>query len=197
VQKEYINDPKLKYPMLRESKRLHAFFSPDEWNRLIEKVSYKLALKRILLGRLTGMRPKELAYLAWDDIDIELKQIKIQSKKNLFQIKTDEERIIPLSQEAIEILNSIPKISRWVFSRSKKPVLDIRKALKTAARKAGIKKTVTPGMLRHTFCTHALMKGADIQALQAILGHKSLETTTKYTHALKESMQKTVELLSK
>jgi integrase len=197
VQKGYIEAPKLKYPMLRESKRLHAFFSPDEFERLIKKVS-GLVLKRIRFGRLTGLRPKELAYLAWDDIDLELEQVKIQAKPKWgFQIKTDEERIVPLSGEAIEILERIHRISQWVFSSKKKPILDIRRALKTAAKKAGIKKTVTPGMLRHSFATHSLMEGADIQAVQAIMGHKSLETTTRYTHALKESMKRAVELVSK
>jgi integrase len=197
IRSEYIGDPKLRYPMLRESKRLHAFFSPQEFEKLIKKVS-GLVLKRIRFGRLTGLRPRELAFLSWTDIDIELAQLKIQAKpKSGFQIKTDEERIIPLSHEAIEILESIPRMGPWIFSPSKKPVVSIRRALKTAAKNAGIKKTVTPGMLRHTFATHSLMAGADIQAVQYIMGHKSLETTYQYTHALKESMKKAVELLSK
>lgn len=198
VRKGYITAPGLKYPMLREPKRLYAFFSRGEWDNLLEKLSRSLAGKRIRFGRLTGMRPKELAFLSWSDIDIPSRYLKIQSKpKYGFRIKTDEERMIPLSQEAIDILNDIPKISQWIFSTKKLPVLDIRKALKSASKKAGITKPVTPGMLRHTFATHALAAGADIQAVQQILGHKNLETTFKYTHALKESMQNAVDVLSK
>jgi integrase len=188
----------LQFPMLREPKRLHAYFTPGEFNKMLQHVSDSLTRKRIQFGYFTGMRPKELAFISWNDIDLELRTVKVQAKPQWgFQIKTDEERIIPLSKEAIILLKTIPRKTRWVFSKKKTPVLDIRKAIKNAAKEAGITKTVTPGMLRHTFATHALMAGADIVSVQAILGHKDLATTTRYTHALDPAKRKAVELLSK
>jgi site-specific recombinase XerD len=50
-------------------------------------------------------------------------------------------------------------------------------------------------MLRHTFATHALMSGADLQAVQGILGHSEIRTTSRYTHAISDSMKNAVELL--
>jgi site-specific recombinase XerD len=192
----YIENVKLKYPMLREPKKLHAFLTFEEYDKLKRHIRYDMALKRIEFGRHTGMRPAELAYLTWDDIDFEMRIVKVQGKKE-WQPKTNEERIIPLSTRALQILQELyqNRKSKWVFSKSNKPVKTIHRVLATAAKNAGLTKKVTPNMLRHTFATHALMKGADIKSVQEILGHRNLSTTNRYTHAIQEHLRKTVEIL--
>jgi site-specific recombinase XerD len=196
IDKEYIDDRKLMYPMLREPKKLHAFLSPEEYGKLKQHFSYDMALKRVVFGRQTGMRPAELTYLSWTDIDFSLKTAKIQSKKE-WKVKTDEERIIPLNSVAMKILEELyqRRKGKWVFSDTHRPVKSIQRALSTAAKNAGITKRVTPNMLRHTFATHTLLKGADIKSVMEILGHKNLETTNKYLHAINEACERTVELL--
>lgn len=195
--KKYISRDNLKYPMLDEPKKLHAFLTPEEYQIFKKNLSYPLALDRVVFGRLTGMRPAELTYLAWPDIDFDLKIAKIQGKPGLWKPKTNEERVVPLSKTALKILKRLYKKRKgpWVFSSSDKPVKSVRKALATAAKKSGFSKNVTPNMLRHTFATHALLEGADLKSLMEILGHKNISTTQKYLHSIQAHLRKTVELL--
>jgi len=71
----------------------------------------------------------------------------------------------------------------------------IQQIVKSVARKAGIKKKVTPHTLRHSFATHLLEAGADIRHIQQLLGHKSLRTTQVYTHVANKNIKKLANLL--
>ncbi|MBI5074410.1 MAG: tyrosine-type recombinase/integrase [Nitrospirae bacterium] len=193
--------PMLKFPMLDEPKRQHAFFSPEEFESLVRAFSphpkAHRSFLRVIFGRLTGMRPAELTYLAWPDISFDSKTAKIQGKKGKWEPKNLFERVIPLNDQAMQIVTELYAIRKgpWVFAPGAKPVKCIQKALKTAARNAGIEKNVTPNMLRHTFITHLFMAGADAEAVRQLAGHRSLETTTRYTHSIDDHLRATVEKL--
>lgn len=191
--KQYITHLDLKYPMLKESKKQHAFFTPNEYDLLIKHITNDLARRRIEFAKNTGLRPGELTYLEWDDVSFEGKAIKIQGKEK-WKPKTDEERTVPLNNTALQILIELyeKRKGRWVFSNSDKPVKSIKRSLSTAARLAGITKKATPNMLRHTFATHALDKGADLMSVKEVLGQKNITTTEKYLHSIKESMRDAV-----
>ncbi|MCL4476750.1 MAG: tyrosine-type recombinase/integrase [Nitrospirae bacterium] len=191
--KQYITRVELKYPMLKESKKQHAFFAPQEYELLKKNITYDLALKRVEFAKNTGLRPAELTYLEWDDVSFEFRTIKIQGKTE-WKPKTDEERTVPLNKTALQTLKDLyeKRKGRWVFSNSDKPIKSIRRALITAARKAGITKKATPNMLRHTFATHALDMGADLMSVKEVLGQKNITTTEKYLHSIKESMRDAV-----
>ena len=196
--KKYIGKIDLQYPMLQEPKKLHAFLTPGEYKAFKKELSYNKAYLRTVFGRNTGLRPSELTYLAWNDVSLEMQRLTIQSKPECdWIIKTDEERMVHLNKTALSILLRLnkEKKGRWVFSDTDKPVKSNRRALRTAAERAGLSKKVTPNMLRHTFATHALLNGGDLMSIKELMGHKNISTTEKYLHAIKEYNKKTVELL--
>jgi integrase len=184
----------LRFPMLLEAKKKHIFLAPGEYHRLIKNFDEKaeLAYLRTVFGRHTGMRPKELSYLAWTDINMEMETARVSGKPEYeFYVKDNEERDIHLDDTAMEILRTLQKRrrGRWVFSTDDVPVLRIDRALRTAAEKARIKK-VTPNMLRHTFAVHFLLAGGDLASLQKFMGHSSIETTNRYVDAVDEYLKK-------
>lgn len=71
----------------------------------------------------------------------------------------------------------------------------IQQIVKSASKKAGIKKRVTPHTLRHNFATHLLESGADIRYIQQLLGHKDLKTTQIYTYIANKDIKKIANLL--
>jgi site-specific recombinase XerD len=117
--------------------------------------------------------------------------------------KGQKERKVPLSAEArralqdyLDVRPNVRKETLFV-SRSGKPLSsrDVQRMLEEAGRRAGIRKRVTPHILRHTFATRFLRKGGDIATLAEILGHSKIQTTTRYLHPDRERMQEMVEEL--
>jgi len=98
--------PVANYPMLKETRKKHAFLSPEEIRALIENILDDLTKKRVLFGVLTGISPAELWYLIWNDVDFYTNTVKIQGKKD-WRPKTKVKRIIPLCYEASQILKEL------------------------------------------------------------------------------------------
>ena len=115
--------------------------------------------------------------------------------------KGGKERVVPLSErsrDAAAALREGSEESRWLF-----PARDPRRPLsrqafdpviKQAALAAGLDPArVSPHVLRHSFASHMLARGADLRSLQTLLGHADIATTQIYTHVLAERLQRLVE----
>ncbi len=134
----------------------------------------------------TGIRLAELIGLKINDLDRSALTIKVTGKRN-------KQRIIPVSEELIvlidEYLKSRSEIARpgvseiIVTDQGKKayPVFIYRK-VKHYLSLAGVRGVKSPHVLRHTFATHMLNEGADLNAIKELLGHSSLAATQVYTH---------------
>ncbi|MBI4404350.1 MAG: tyrosine recombinase [Deltaproteobacteria bacterium] len=138
----------------------------------------------------TGCRISEISHLTASSIDWQDGAIKFIGKGGA-------ERIVPIGRTALEWCRKYQAIRhRWIkehklaevdifflsrfgkgFSRQ-----GIWKNVKKYAKKAGLTKRVWPHMIRHTFATHVLLGGADLRAVQELLGHKSITATEIYTH---------------
>lgn len=136
----------------------------------------------------SGLRVSELVGLMAEHVDLERGYVLVKGKG-------DKERIVPLGGRAQEVLARYlldvrpgmlgrQSSAYLFFGRAPRPMSrqGFWKNLKRHARAAGITKAVSPHKLRHSFATHLVERGADLRAVQAMLGHADLSTTEIYTH---------------
>jgi integrase/recombinase XerD len=142
----------------------------------------------IELAYACGLRLSELCALRLEQLHLEAGFLNVIGKGN-------KERVVPVGRLAIQALQRYlgvgrpalitPKSTAAVFlngrGRAFAPVTLWRR-IKRRARLAGIERNVTPHMLRHSFATHLLERGADLRVIQELLGHASISTTQVYTH---------------
>jgi len=143
----------------------------------------------------TGMRVSEMVELTTDGLNLDVGFIKCKGKGG-------KERIVPLGKSAKEALSRyIEKVRPKLLKAKSDPHLFLSrlgkkisrqsfwKMIKRNAKKARIKKDITPHTLRHSFATHLLERGADLRVVQEMLGHADIATTQIYTHINKERLK--------
>lgn len=131
----------------------------------------------------TGIRCSELVGLDLDDLDMPGRMIRVLGKGR-------KERVIPFGSRAAEALavylqNRCSPDSTAVFLNGRGQRLtdrSVRSIVRIQTQRAALLHRVSPHTLRHTFATHLLERGADLRAIQELLGHASLSTTQRYTH---------------
>jgi len=185
----------LPYP--QDGRRLPTVLSREEVSRLINAAGtlFRRTLLMTLYG--TGMRRSELAHLKVGDIDSQRMIIRVVAGKR------SKDRDLPLSPALLETLREYwrwrkPKLymfpARTLRHQLDQPISDktVWIACSDAARRAGIKKHVTPHTLRHSWATHLLEAGTDLRTIQVLLGHGDLETTAQYLHLSRRHLQSVV-----
>ncbi len=169
------------YP-LRKSKSLPDYITTSEVKRMIDHVDNKkhLCIIKLLYG--AGLRLSELINLKLTDINSQDMLIYIRKAKG------NKDRVVMLSESLLKDLRDyfmLYKPREYLFEGQGGGMYSdksVQNVVKDAARKAGIKKKVTPHTLRHSFATHLLEAGTDIRYIQQLLGHQSIKTTEVYTH---------------
>ena len=186
----------------RAWKVLPRFLAVEDVDRLMAQpdVSTPRGLRdRALIELLyaTGMRVSELLTLRPADVNLDASYLTCTGKG-------DKERIVPFGDEAAAWVRRYLRDARpQLLGRRHSPRLFVNargggpgltrvgfwKILKTYARQAGLTATLSPHTLRHSFATHLLERGADLRAIQMMLGHADLSTTQIYTHVLEQRMR--------
>jgi len=193
------NFPVLALRSPKVKRKIPSFLDEEEVKKLLDEMEgdgFSFYRDKAMLELLyaTGMRIAELVGLNMDDIDFSAELLRVKGKR-------DKERLIPVGRYALDALK---KYLQW---REKKLAIQdqalflnkfgerisdrsARERLNLYIEKMGIDKNVTPHTLRHSFATHLINRGADLRAVQELLGHERLSTTQIYTHITPSHLKK-------
>lgn len=143
----------------------------------------------------TGMRVSEVSQLRFSDVNLEVGFVRCLGKGR-------KERIVPIGKKAVSALGRYLEQARPSFVRQaaapdfflnrsgrRLSRISLWKLVKAYARKARINKTIRPHLLRHSFATHLLERGADLRSVQEMLGHANISTTQIYTRVTRDRLK--------
>jgi integrase/recombinase XerD len=203
VQELRMEDPSLNLESPKIRRSLPGYLRLEEVERLLAQPDDKQPLglrDRAMLEVLysTGLRVSELVGLRVMDIDRAAGCVRCIGKGN-------KERIVPIGKKAIALVerylrDARPKllgnakqanVATLFINRRGGPLsrVGVWKILSAYGRQAGMRMGLTPHMLRHSFATHLLERGADLRSVQLMLGHSDISTTQIYTHVVEERLK--------
>ena len=179
-----------KYPEVLTSREVELFL---EQPQCVDAKGFRdHAMLELLYA--TGMRVTELISLNMEDLNLIAGFVRCESKGR--------ERIIPLYRTAIKALGDyVREVRPQIIADSQEEALFVNmngermsrqgfwKIIKYYQEKAGIQKDITPHTLRHSFAVHLLENGADLRAIQEMLGHADISSTQMYTHVVKNKIK--------
>ncbi len=190
-------DPAMLLRSPRKAERLPRYLTIEEISRLLTSVGTSKA-RQVRLGAMlelmyaAGLRVSELTTVRMDAIDLKVGYVRVFGKGG-------KERVVPIGERARMAIQGYldhrpvtPASVKALFvSDRKKPMSNVHfwRLIRDAAIKAGIHKSVTPHTLRHSFASHLVQNGADLRAVQEMLGHSSIATTQIYTHVSQSHLQ--------
>jgi len=194
-------DPSVNLESPKIRRALPGYLRLEEVERLLEQPDAKTPLglrDRAMLEVLysAGLRVSELVGLRVSDLDTKVGCVRCIGKG-------DKERIVPIGKKALAMVEKYLRTARpqLIGNTTGSPTLFVNrrgralsrvgvwKILSTYGRRAGLRLALTPHMLRHSFATHLLERGADLRSVQLMLGHADISTTQIYTHVVEERLK--------
>ena len=203
VQELITEDPSINLESPKIRRHLPGYLRLEEVEKLLEQPDSRTptglrdrAMLEVLYS--TGLRVSELIGLGISDLDAKVGCVRCIGKG-------DKERIVPVGKKAIGTVDRYLREGRPELLRNAKarsgPALFVNrrgvalsrvgvwKILSAYGRRAGLRVALTPHMLRHSFATHLLERGADLRSVQLMLGHADISTTQIYTHVVEERLK--------
>ena len=192
-----VENPSLNISVKNKEKRLPIYATIEEINMIMNSFGNDEndILNHAILELIycCGLRVSESCNLLVNQIDLKNKYVRVLGKGS-------KERIIPIPEDSLGILNEYFNIIRPIFVKKKINNFFINKygrkisseyvenMLKLTCEKLNITKKLTPHKLRHSFATHLLERNADLRSIQELLGHSDIKTTEIYTHVNKRRL---------
>ncbi len=194
------HDPTLDLAAPRLPRRLPRVLTVEEVERLLAMPDPKRpegsrdrAMLEVMYA--SGLRVSEVVRLDLGDVDLSMELVRCLGKGN-------KERLVPMGSHAVTALRAYLRQGRSLLAKGRLTqalFLNRRgmrltrqgcwKLIRQYGQRAGIKKPLTPHVLRHSFATHLLERGADLRAVQEMLGHASIGTTQVYTHVARNRLR--------
>jgi len=192
------DDPGSLVPTPKRDVRMPVHLSEEEMGRLIEAPAHDEPLGRrdraiLELFYASGLRLSELAGLDLDDVNVSQQMVRALGKGR-------KQRLVPFNRSTASAIRVYLKdrdllVRVWARARDRKSdplfvnhrggrltVRSVDRIVRRYAAASGVRPGVSPHALRHSFATHLLQRGADLRAIQELLGHARLSTTQRYTH---------------
>jgi len=192
------DDPGSLVPTPKRDVRMPVHLSEEEMTRLVGAPSHGDALGRrdraiLELFYASGLRLSELAGLDVDDVNLSAQMVRTLGKGG-------KERLVPFNRSAAKALRDYLKDRELLmktgprtrgrrsdplfvnYRGTRLTVRSVDRLVRRHATASGVRPGVSPHALRHSFATHLLQRGADLRAIQELLGHARLSTTQRYTH---------------
>ena len=197
---EIDKSPLKNHKPLKEEKKIQVPFSEKEINSLLDGDFFKKDYEGTMIKTLiqlfysTGLRLSEVTNLKNMSVDLVNKKIKVLGKRN-------KERIIPIIDSLMNQLLKFQELKKQIISdpesefffvnekNIKLKNIYVYKVVNLYLNKVSTKSKRSPHMLRHSFATHLLNRGADINSVKELLGHASLAATQIYTHSSMEKIK--------
>jgi integrase/recombinase XerD len=183
------DNPADELPRVRVPRGRPRPFTLDQIERMLATGSYFRTRVMILLGYLHGLRAHEIAKFHGRDVDRDRMQLRVVGKGA-------KERFVPIQPLLAAVLDQLPRDGYWFPSRASRRATSphiapgsVSDLLRQAKLRAGIhERNRTGHSLRHSFATHLILNGADIRAVQEMLGHASLASTQIYAGVTDEHL---------
>jgi integrase/recombinase XerD len=203
IQDLIADDPSINLESPKIRRHLPGYLRLEEVEKLLEQPDSGTPMglrDRAMLEVLysTGLRVSELIGLRVSDLDSKVGCVRCIGKG-------DKERIVPVGKKAVSMVDKYLREGRPFLLRNARvnggPALFVNrrgvalsrvgvwKILSAYGRRAGLRIALTPHMLRHSFATHLLERGADLRSVQLMLGHADISTTQIYTHVVEERLK--------
>jgi len=176
------------FELPKRPSELPRYLTPEEVQAIINAADNLRNKLIVSLLFCTGMRVSELVSIRVSDVDLEEGSIRVRGKGGKERVVFFDSRSRQLLAEYLPTVKGCEYLFPAKGGEGHMHYVTVERVIRKLARAAGLKKRVTPHVLRHSFATISLAKGMDVREIQELLGHASLRTTQVYTHIVRRRL---------
>jgi integrase/recombinase XerD len=176
------------FELPKRPSELPRYLTPEEVQAMIDAAGNLRDKLVVSLLYCTGMRVSELVGIRVSDVDLEEGSIRVRGKGGRERVVFFDSRTRQLLAEYLPTVKGCEYLFPARGGEGHMHYVTVERIIRKLAKAAGLKKRVTPHVLRHSFATISLAKGMDVREIQELLGHASLRSTQIYTHVVKQRL---------